>query len=65
MKYSVLFLFLFHSAVLFEYLVWLLINVKKKKEKTPVVTQTTKLCNIMDVGCVGPEWVCPRLAVEL
>lgn len=36
--------FFFHSAVLFKYLVLLLINVKE--EKTPVVTQTTKLCNI-------------------
>lgn len=35
----------FSSTVLFECFVLTLINVKKK-EKTPVVTQTTKLCNI-------------------
>lgn len=44
MEYLVVF---FSSTVLFECFVLTLINVKKrKKEKTPVVTQTTKLCNI-------------------
>lgn len=45
MEYLVV--FFFSSTVLFECFVLTLINVKKKKkEKTPVVTQTTTLCNI-------------------
>lgn len=43
MEYLVVF---FSSTVLFECFVLTLINVKKEKKKTPVVTQTTKLCNI-------------------